>query len=158
MEIVLPHLSYPSPIRLRSHRRVLHQYIVMYLASMLRGLQSARRVCKAHPRALTAEPCVGKASAAVQAASIEVAVGTAKGVHLWVCTTQVLAPAEGALWLAMRREARLVEGSANAWPGAEAPDLRRHIVVRRRMDANLWWRLLVYVWLRLMLPRPDRLW
>lgn len=95
---------------------------------MLRRLQPARRVAKAHPGALTTKACVSKAAAAIQASGIKVAIRTPKRIHLRV-RTEILAPAEGsALRLAMGREARLVEWSANVWPGAEAPDLRRHFL------------------------------
>lgn len=152
---MLPHFAYPSPVRLRSHCRVVHQSVVMHLSSVLRRLQSAWRVAKAHPRALAAKASVGKATAAIQASGVEVAIGTAKRVHLRIAA-QVLAPGErAALRLTMGREPRLVKRSADAWSGAEAPDLRRHLL-RQRRAVKLWRWLLIYVWQRWRSPLPDR--
>ena len=95
---------------------------------MLRRLQPARRVAKTHPGALATKARVSKAAAAIHASGVKVAIRTSKRIHLRV-RTEILAPAEGsALGLAMGREARLMEWSANVWPGAEAPDLRRHFL------------------------------
>lgn len=156
VKIMLPHFSYPSPIRLRSHCRLLHQNVVMYLSAMLRRLQPTRRVTKAHPRALPTKACVSEAAAAIQSSGIKVAIRTPEWIHLRI-RTEILAPTKGAtLGLAMGREARLMEWSANIWPGAEAPDLRRHFLCLWRA-LMMRRRLLESVWQRERLPRPGHL-
>jgi len=85
-------------------------------------------VRESHPRILAAKRRVGEArGASVEPRSAKrVAVGGGKRVHLGR-RAEILVPAQRhALRLTVGREARLVEGGADAGPSAEAAYLWRH--------------------------------
>jgi hypothetical protein len=109
---------------------------------MVRVLHRSSRVAmrEAHPGALASEAGVWEGSSAIQAvAAKRVAVNTREGAHLGIGVHVLVRTQVGALGLAMRREAMLVEGRADARPGAEGPDLRRHVA--SAADSGGVWRI-----------------
>lgn len=130
---MLPHLSYPSSVLIRSDMVVFRKAVLLvpYMVWWLHGCYG-RGMREAQPGALATKPRVRKASGAtVQPRRAKgIAVGTGEGAHLGIAT-HVLVPQRSGLGLAMCREARLVERRADTGPGTEAPYLRRHEGVLR---------------------------